>query len=191
MRAQMKREIVPSKSLFCVMLLLVGILPGCESSDSSQTQQVTGKSLTELQDVPRSNSPSLVSVFGVAPSDNIGAIVAFYSDNRYFSGVALRLSQNVYRMAAVIGYYEQIGNVIKVSPQKTTCQQLAQKYKGKSMTAGTVNGTAIALTAGAVTAVFSRLDVSSFPASQQGLLIHWGCFDEMSGAFTPQAWSDV
>ena len=133
---------------------------------------------------------SLVSAFGFTPSSNAGAFLALYSNNRYFSGVVQKLSAQHYRIAGAVGYYEEVDGLIKTTGKKTSCPDWTQ-YKGKAKVAGSVLGSSVVVTAGAVTTVLNRVDPSQSSSPVGGLVIQWGCFDQTTGAFSSHSWSDI
>jgi hypothetical protein len=145
--------------------------------------------LKALESTPPSQAPTLTAAYGVEDGGEAG-FVAFYSGQRYFSGVVQRLSAVRYRAAGVLGHYEQQGDAIVTHKQRTTCQYLSQKYDGKSHAYGTIGDASITVQSETTTLVLARVAAST-AAPKNGLVIEWGCFDEQTGEFTPEGWSDV
>lgn len=171
-----------------LFFVLLGINTGC--GDSEKTPTHSGTDFEELQEIPPTEVSSVISVFGYAPSKQVGAVAAFYSGNRFFSGVVQKLSSQRYRILGSLGHFKEVDGVIEWTTKKTTCQKLSQERKGKTLVSGTVSGDTIVVTSGNKSTVLNRVEISRSSRPEGGFLVEWGCFDEKTGAFTNEGWSD-
>jgi hypothetical protein len=172
------------------------LLAGCgltkKSDDNGPGPSVQGSAnLAELESSSPTAVPSLVSAFGLVDGSAAG-FAAFYSGKRYFSGVVKELSAQSFQVMGIIGTYDDSsGTQIVPSGKRTTCQEFvtAARASGeKSQIVGTVDGQSLTITRGAETVVLQRFTPG---APTSGIVVEWGCFDLVTGAFTPQGWSDI
>jgi len=167
-----------------IVLFLSAVIVGCGSKTDS-----TDSPLEEIERAPF-HQVSLVSAFGFAPSNQAAAVVAFYSNQRYFSGVVQKINNQYYRMAATVGYYAEGDGVIEMTGKKTTCASWIP-LKAKRTVVGSVNGQSLVVSAGAYSAVLSRIQLAAASAPRDGLLLETGCFDANTGAFTQSGWIEI
>jgi hypothetical protein len=144
--------------------------------------------LAELQANPPQAVPALISAFGLQEG-SVGGLIAFYTGDRYFSGVAQQLSAAHYRIMATIGYYAEDGRRITTTRKRTTCRSHVVAHPAAPTIAGSTTSASLVLTSGATSAVATRISVTQPTA--RGFVVEWGCFDERTGAFVSEAWSDV
>lgn len=166
-----------------VAVMLFGLfLSGCGDKVGTNDED-----FQSLMGAPPTESAAVISAFGIGGS-RTGAVVVFFTGQRYFSGIIQQVSELHYRIAGAFGHYEQKGGSIATSQKKTTCRALSAKYKGTSRVVGRPDGNAIAISSGSITTVMARMAIPT-GAPRNGFVVEWGCFDE-SGRFTSEGWSD-
>lgn len=195
---------------FCVHLsvvLALGLVSCARKSDDStdpvgefgQSQQnpidaegSTVNSSNQTFSAMESNIPSMVpeltDLYGLSVEPNSGAIVAFYTENRYFAGYVKKIASTTYQIMGVVGHYSQDGRKINFKAARVTCRDLLNR--GPSADAqGVVGGREIVVTTGSTSAVYVKQTYRETPAN--GNILIWGCFDKSGATFTPEAWSDI
>jgi hypothetical protein len=162
---------------------------GCDSrfnEDRKATQADPGADLRELQQQPPIQVPSLISAFGYEPSNDVAAVVAFFSGKRYFASVAHATEGGIYQMEAAVGYYTESNGRIIASRKAKTCMNVA-RVDGAIV--GTDQGPELVLMTSSETLTLPRIETTTHVSS--GAVIEWGCFDPTSGEFTQGGWTEV
>lgn len=158
------------------------------TSCGSNSQDNLSASFAEFENSPPRAVNNLISAFGIESDGKAGGVIAFYTNQRYFSGIVQKISDVHYRIAATVGIYSEQNGAFQMRAYKTTCQKLAQKYKGAAKVSGSTTADYLTVTTGSSMAVLARLPAPS-SALKNGFVIEFGCFEEKTGRFTPEGWS--
>ena len=149
-----------------------------------------GDNLTELQGNAPIYVSSLISAFGTTGNYSGSGFLAFYTGNRYFSGIVKEVSTQHYQMMAVVGTYTDANSTVVTTPKRTTCGTWTNQSRSirKTIT-GNSSSTVITITTDTAVITLPRLNPAG--AAPTGVILEWGCFDTTTAVFTPQAWSNI
>lgn len=171
---------------YVFLFLFILFIVGC--SDKGQTTE----SLSVFESAPPTEVPELIAAYGVAPSKSAAGVVAFYTGNRYFSGVVREISTRHFQIMATIGFYEQPSLEVRTTARRTTCRAAYEKYKtqGRKIL-GKVGGGTLTVVTEKAAAYLTRFATFSPATISSGFIVEFGCFDEATGIFTPEAWTNL
>lgn len=177
--------------LVMISALLALVLAGCGKNSGSGKEGGVSSStnLSELQTASPTDQPSLIAAYETHEVGLGAAFFAFYTGDRYATGVAMQMAPTVARVSSTIGFYKINGRSVERDGKKTTCPAShALAEQNPSAVIGVPGDDTILVTGGAFTLILKRYTGST--TAQSGGLIQWGCFDQ-AGVFSPHAWTDL